>query len=166
MRRWSLVKYDVFLSYSHSEAAWVENELWPELESPSCPSCPSFTCCLHTRDFLPGLPIPHQIISHMAASRGTLIVLSSSYISQHWTRLEWRQALRQAEQDRTKVTSHLIIIIIIIILIIIYRGWSFCFMGSYQKRILKTENYGIISSTETILIQMTATFGSNWGKTF
>ena len=104
-----ILQYDVFLSYSHSEAGWVETELWPELESPSSSSSPSpsFTCCVHTRDFLPGLPIPEQIISNMKVSRATVIVLSSTYCRQHWTRLEWRQALRQSEQDRTKVTSHL-----------------------------------------------------------
>lgn len=95
----------MFLSYSHTEAAWVENELRPELESPSSPSLPSYTCCVHTRDFLPGLAIPEQIITNMEASSGTIMVISSSYCRQHWTRLEWREALRQSEQDRTKVTS-------------------------------------------------------------
>ena len=83
----------------------MENQLWPELESPSCPSSPSFTCCVHTRDFLPGLAIPEQIITKMEASRRTVIVMSSSYCRHHWTRLEWREALRQSLQDRTKVTS-------------------------------------------------------------
>ena len=103
----------------------MENQLWPELESPSCPTSPSFTCCVHTRDFLPGLAIPEQIISNMEASGGTVIVISSSYCRQHWTRLEWGEALRQTEQDRTKVFIIIIIIIIIfyiIIIINIYRG--------------------------------------------
>jgi len=80
----------------------VENDLRQELESPSSPEAPSYTCCVHTRDFLPGLPIMDQIISSMKASRGAIIVVSSSYCQQAWTRLEWRQALSQSSEDRTK----------------------------------------------------------------
>ena len=97
--------YDVFISYSQSEASWVETELWQELECPSSPSCPSYTCCVHTRDFLPGLPIMDQILTSIKASRGTIIVMSKSYCRQPWTRLEWREALLQAAEDRTKVSA-------------------------------------------------------------
>ena len=118
---------------------------------------------LSSHQRLPARP-PHPSPDHLQHG-GQQGDADSAELLLHQPTLDQAGVEAGSASGRTGQDQGDLIIIIIIILIIIYRGWSFCFMGSYQKRILKTENYGIISSTETILIQMTATFGSNWGKT-
>ena len=97
-------KYDAFISYSHHDAEYVENYLWKELENPSNPEHPAFTCKVHTRDFIPGKMIPDQILSSVHESRRTIIVLSKEYVKADWTKMEFKEAHKHQINDRRQVT--------------------------------------------------------------
>jgi protein toll len=95
--------YDVFLSYSHEDEAWVEQVLAAGLENPSeGGEGMQYRCCIHTRDWKVGEMIPDQIIQSVESSRRTLIVLSKAYVDSMWTKLEFRAAHTQALQDKTQ----------------------------------------------------------------
>merc|ERR1719167_919214 len=95
--------YDVFLSYSHEDEAWVEQVLAAGLENPSeGGEGIQYRCCIHTRDWKVGEMIPDQIIQSVESSRRTLIVLSKAYVDSMWTKLEFRAAHTQALQDKTQ----------------------------------------------------------------
>ena len=49
-------------------------------------------CCVHTRDFKVGDPIPDQILASVEQSRRTVIVLSKEYTQATWTRAEFTAA--------------------------------------------------------------------------
>lgn len=78
------LRYDAFVSYSQHDAEWVEEILVPELES----SQPSFTLCLHKRDFRPGRWIVDNIIDSIEKSHRTLFVLSEHFVTSEWCRYE------------------------------------------------------------------------------
>ncbi|KAM9425167.1 toll-like receptor 2 type-2 [Pholidichthys leucotaenia] len=90
----ALLSYDAFVSYSESDASWVENFLVPELEEPSEADLGSsgsphpLTLCLHKRDFLPGNWIVDNIMSAMERSRRTIFVLSKNFFQSDWCRYE------------------------------------------------------------------------------
>merc|ERR1719282_2087987 len=95
--------YDVFLSYSHEDEAWVEQVLAAGLENPlEGGEGMQYRCCIHTRDWKVGEMIPDQIIQSVESSRRTLIVLSKAYVDSMWTKLEFRAAHTQALQDKTQ----------------------------------------------------------------
>ena len=97
-------KYDAFISYSHHDSEYVENYLWKELENPSNPEHPAFTCKVHTRDFVPGKMIPDQILTSVHESRRTIIVLSKEYVKAEWTKMEFKEAHKHQIKDRIQVT--------------------------------------------------------------
>ncbi|XP_062865722.1 toll-like receptor 2 [Trichomycterus rosablanca] len=78
------LRYDAFVSYSQHDAEWVEEILAPELES----SQPSFSLCLHKRDFLAGRWIVDNIIESIEKSYRTLFVLSEHFVTSEWCRYE------------------------------------------------------------------------------
>merc|ERR1719427_906989 len=83
--------YDAFLSYSHADAEYVEDELLRGLED--CDSqLDRYKCLIHTRDWNVGDMIPDQILQSVQSSRRTIIVLSTAYIESMWTKLEFRAA--------------------------------------------------------------------------
>lgn len=57
--------YHAFISYSHSDADWVRDELLPCLESNRNP----YRLCIHERDFMPGRWIIDNIIENIENSR-------------------------------------------------------------------------------------------------
>lgn len=57
--------YHAFISYSHSDADWVRNELLPCLENNRSP----YRLCIHERDFMPGRWIIDNIIDNIENSR-------------------------------------------------------------------------------------------------
>lgn len=57
--------YHAFISYSHSDADWVRDELLPCLENNRNP----YRLCIHERDFMPGKWIIDNIIENIENSR-------------------------------------------------------------------------------------------------
>ncbi len=77
-------KYDVFLSYSSVDRAWVENKLLCPLEREG------YSVCYDQRyeDFPCGQPILKSIEKAIRHSRKTLVVFSPDYLSSNWTNFE------------------------------------------------------------------------------
>ncbi|HSM80896.1 MAG TPA: toll/interleukin-1 receptor domain-containing protein, partial [Nodosilinea sp.] len=78
----SAAGYDVFISYSTQDKAWVRGELLQTLENAG------LTVCIDCRDFRPGAPSVTEIERLMEASRRTLVVLTPSYLASEWTKFE------------------------------------------------------------------------------
>lgn len=74
--------YDVFISYSSKDAAWVRAELLPQLESHG------LRVCIDFRDFVIGAPSVEEMQRAVLTSRHTLLVLSPNYIASAWTNFE------------------------------------------------------------------------------
>lgn len=64
--------YHAFISYSHSDADWVRDELLPCLESNRNP----YRLCIHERDFMPGRWIIDNIIENIENSRKVYLFCS------------------------------------------------------------------------------------------
>ncbi|XP_053718277.1 toll-like receptor 1 [Synchiropus splendidus] len=74
--------YHGFISYSHHDAGWVDNQLVPCLENAG------FSLCVHERDFVPGDWVIDNIINCVEASYKTLFVLSKHFIQSEWCNYE------------------------------------------------------------------------------
>ena len=74
--------YDVFISYSHRDKAWVKGELLPRLEAAG------LKVCLDDRDFRIGAPIVREMERAVLTSRHTIAVLTPAYLSSAWTDFE------------------------------------------------------------------------------
>jgi DNA-binding MarR family transcriptional regulator len=75
-------EYDVFISYSHADRAWVWNELLPRLERAG------LRVCIDDRNFEIGR---HKLVNIERAvedSRHTLIVLTPAWIVNEWSEFE------------------------------------------------------------------------------
>lgn len=74
--------YDVFISYSQHDQAWVRNVLVPRLENAG------LKVCIDYRDFRVGVPIVKEIERALVTSRHTLLVLTPAYLESAWTDFE------------------------------------------------------------------------------
>lgn len=81
--------YDVFISYSHADADWVCDWLWPRLEAAG------LHVCLDRRDFDVGVPSLVNMERAVDHSRHTLLVLTPAWVASEWTAFE--QLLTQTE---------------------------------------------------------------------
>ena len=75
-------RYDVFISYSHRDASWVQDWLLPQLEAAKARVCIDF------RDFEPGAPSITEMERAVLQSRKTLLVLTPNYLDSAWTEFE------------------------------------------------------------------------------
>jgi hypothetical protein len=75
-------EYDVFISYSSKDKAWVRGELLPRLEASS------LRVCIDYRDFRPGAPSVTEIERAVLTSRKTVLVLTPDYVASAWTEFE------------------------------------------------------------------------------
>lgn len=75
-------KYDLFISYSHADRAWVWDELLPRLEDAG------LQVCIDDRDFEIGVPSLINMERAVDNSRHTLIVLTPAWIESQWTEFE------------------------------------------------------------------------------
>jgi len=74
--------YDVFISYSHIDSAWVHGKLLPRLEAAG------LRVCIDDRDFRLGAPSVTEMERAVRASRQTLLVLTPAYLGSDWTAFE------------------------------------------------------------------------------
>ncbi|XP_072934066.1 uncharacterized protein [Epargyreus clarus] len=80
--------YDAFVSFSHHDDDFVQDELVPRLEGGRRP----LQLCLHYRDWEIGGMIPEQIARSVSESRRTIVVLSRQFLESNWGRAEFRAA--------------------------------------------------------------------------
>ena len=89
--------FDVFISYSHKDAEFAEQVLYPGLEEAG------LKVCIHTVHWQLGEAISDQIVGSVAKSKKTLIVLSNSYVNSEWTRMEFMAAESLTRKDNFQV---------------------------------------------------------------
>ena len=75
-------EYDVFISYSTADKAWVRGELLVRLEKAG------LKACIDYRDFRAGAPAVKEIERAAMTSRKTLLVLTPNYLTSGWTEFE------------------------------------------------------------------------------
>ena len=95
--------HDVFISYSHEDAPWVEAVLLPGLERPEDDAHARYRCLVHSRDWVPGEAIPDQILGSVESSRRTVIVLSRDFVTSMWSNMEFRTAHSKAIKENIQV---------------------------------------------------------------
>lgn len=74
--------YDVFISYSRRDEAWVTGALLPRLEKAG------LRVCIDFRDFIPGKPALMNMQDAVKNSRHTLLVLTPAWVESQWTLYE------------------------------------------------------------------------------
>jgi non-specific serine/threonine protein kinase len=74
--------YDVFISYSHTDQAWVSNWLMPRLEASGVRVCVDF------RDFEIGAPSLVNMERAVEQSRKTLLILTPDWVHSEWANFE------------------------------------------------------------------------------
>ena len=74
--------YDVFISYSHRDGAWVRDWLLPRLEAAG------LRVCIDFRDFDVGVPSLVNMERAVERSRKTLLVLTPNWVESEWTNFE------------------------------------------------------------------------------
>ncbi|GAA6103602.1 toll-like receptor 18 isoform X1 [Tachysurus ichikawai] len=84
--------FHAFISYSHSDADWVREELLPCLEN----SKPPYRLCIHERDFMPGKWIIDNIIENIENSRKVIFVISQHFVNSEWCNYELYFAQQRA----------------------------------------------------------------------
>uniref|UniRef100_A0A8C6PAV2 Toll-like receptor 18 n=1 Tax=Nothobranchius furzeri TaxID=105023 RepID=A0A8C6PAV2_NOTFU len=84
--------YHAFISYSHSDADWVRDQLLPCLENNRNP----YRLCIHERDFMPGRWIIDNIIENIENSRKVIFVLSRHFVNSEWCNYELYFAQQRA----------------------------------------------------------------------
>ena len=90
-------KYDAFIAYNLKDISFVKNELLSRLENAD----PHYSVCIHHRDFEVGDWIADNIISAVAQSRRTIIVLSQNFLNSQWCRFEFSQAHFRLIEDQS-----------------------------------------------------------------
>jgi hypothetical protein len=74
--------HDVFISYSHKDQDWVNNELLPRLEAAG------LKVIIDHRDFEPGTPSLVNMERAVDCCRHTLLVLTPNWVASEWTDFE------------------------------------------------------------------------------
>ena len=95
--------FDVFISYSHEDRDYVENNLLRGLESAEDSEL-RYKVCVHSRDWNVGEDIPSQIFRSVEDSRKTIIVLSQNYVESQWSDMEFKAAHKKALVDKIQVS--------------------------------------------------------------
>lgn len=78
----SAYKYDVFISYSHSDSEWVRNWLLPRLEGAG------LNACIDYRDFEVGVPSIVNMENASLQSRHVLLVVTPNWVNSEWATFE------------------------------------------------------------------------------
>ncbi|XP_067016055.1 uncharacterized protein [Acropora muricata] len=92
-------KFDAFIIYSTTDEKWVKNELLSTLEKKH-----NIKCCIHYRDFPPGVPFVENMAQSVYNSRKTIAVVSKSFLGSNFCNQELKMALhRLAERGDNSV---------------------------------------------------------------
>jgi hypothetical protein len=75
-------KYDIFISYSHRDRAWVTSELLRRLEDAG------LKVCIDYRDFTLGLSSQINMEEAAKNSRHTIAVLTQKWVDSDWSQFE------------------------------------------------------------------------------
>jgi formylglycine-generating enzyme required for sulfatase activity len=89
--------YDVFVSYSSADQAWVWESLIPRLKREG------LAVCTDRQSFDVGVPSLNNMANAVAASRHTLLVLTEAWVKSSWTRYE---ALLAQMRDPSGLEQH------------------------------------------------------------
>ncbi|MGE0684496.1 MAG: toll/interleukin-1 receptor domain-containing protein [Candidatus Binatia bacterium] len=79
MAKTSAYQYDVFISYSHLDRPWVEQELLPRIENAD------LKVCIFYRDFRIGLFSQINMEEAAKNSRHTIAVLTQNWVDSDWS---------------------------------------------------------------------------------
>jgi hypothetical protein len=87
--------FDVFVSYSSADKAWVRGALLERIETAGLRTFIDF------RDFKPGAPSIKEMESGITDCRKTIVVLTPAYIASEWCEMEgvMLQTLSPANRD-------------------------------------------------------------------
>lgn len=88
--------YDVFISYSRADKAWVRKVLVTRLQNAG------LKVCIDYEDFQPGAPAIKEIKRAAMTSRKTLLVLTANYLKSGWTEFE-RYLLQTPDPNNTEL---------------------------------------------------------------
>ncbi|XP_068707217.1 uncharacterized protein [Montipora foliosa] len=92
-------KFDAFIIYSTVDENWVTKKLLPTLESKH-----NIKCCIHYRDFVPGVPFTKNMADSVYNSKKTVAVVSKSFLTSNYCSHELSIALhRLAERGDDSV---------------------------------------------------------------
>ncbi|XP_072948451.1 uncharacterized protein [Epargyreus clarus] len=80
--------YDAFVSFTHRDDDFVQDELVPQLEGGRRP----LRLCVHYRDWEIGGMITEQIAHSVSESQRTIVVMSREFLVSKWGRMEFRAA--------------------------------------------------------------------------
>ena len=83
-------KFDAFIIYSTTDEKWVKKKLLSTLEKKH-----NIKCCIHYRDFLPGVPFVENMAQSVYNSRKTIAVVSKSFLSSNYCNHELNIALHR-----------------------------------------------------------------------
>ncbi|XP_067056716.1 uncharacterized protein [Acropora muricata] len=83
-------KFDAFIIYSTTDETWVKKKLLSILEKKH-----NIKCCIHYRDFLPGVPFVENMARSVYNSRKTIAVVSKSFLSSNYCNHELNIALHR-----------------------------------------------------------------------
>ena len=80
--------FDAFVAYSGKDEEWVRTNLIKTLENRN----PSYSLCIHDRNFMPGEYIADNIILAISKSKKTILVISKRFVKSGWCDFESRMA--------------------------------------------------------------------------
>ena len=86
-------KFDAFIIYSTVDQKWVTKKLLPTLESKH-----KIKCCIHYRDFVPGVPFTQNMADSVYNSKKTVAVVSKSFLTSNFCSHELSIALHRLAQ--------------------------------------------------------------------
>ncbi|XP_068675497.1 fibroblast growth factor receptor-like 1 [Montipora foliosa] len=90
-----LFEYDAFIIYSSMDEEWVRGTLLPTLEDKH-----GLKCCIHYRDFMPGVLYRQNMVNSVYASKKTVAVVSKNFFNSGFCESEFEYALLRLAERR------------------------------------------------------------------
>nr|KAG5709452.1 hypothetical protein BaRGS_023134 [Batillaria attramentaria] len=96
-------EFDAFVSYASEDNDFVHGELLERLEERA-----GLRLNVHNRDWMPGRPIPSNIVAAVQSSRHTLVVLTRHLLESDWCQYEMQMATMEAAHSGRDVLLFLL----------------------------------------------------------